>query len=333
MKTFPMFLCMTDRRVVIVGGGEQAAQKCRLILKTEAQITLVTQTPDAELQEMAQRGNITLDPCEISKETFADTVLVFIATGDPAADATAHILAKAAGALVNVVDQPALCDALTPSIVDRDPVVIAIGTEGTAPVLARQIKSRMEQILEPRLGELAALVGRLRTLAAAKLNTRDRRDLWRWVFDGPVRNLHAHGAERAAAKLIKTAIETGEFRQENSGQVSLIGAGPHADLMTIRGVQRLQEADIIFYDQGIDLSILELARRDATRIRMNDSNLPKLKSGGDVVAAARQGHRVVYLGANTWDREIAGLQNANIAFEVVPGAPQFGTKTDQYAAA
>ena len=101
----------------------------------------------------------------------------------PGSDAALHALAKEGGAVVNVVDQPDLCDAITPSIVDRDPVVVAIGTEGTAPVLARQIKTRMEELLEPRLGDLAALAGRLRDRAAMRLGPRQRRDLWRWVFN------------------------------------------------------------------------------------------------------------------------------------------------------
>jgi len=133
MKTFPMFLKMANRRVVIVGGGEQATQKCRLMLKTEAQVTIL-------------RGPITVGH-------FEDTALAFIATGCPGMDTALHALAKAAKTVVNVVDQPDLCDAITPSIVDRDPVVVAIGTEGTAPVLARQIKTRMEEVLEPRLGD------------------------------------------------------------------------------------------------------------------------------------------------------------------------------------
>ncbi|MEM6307491.1 MAG: bifunctional precorrin-2 dehydrogenase/sirohydrochlorin ferrochelatase, partial [Pseudomonadota bacterium] len=147
MKTFPMFLQMTDRRVVIVGGGEQAAQKSRLLLKTEAQIDIVALELDAELRALADRGRVNWIKTPITPAVFADTALVFVATGCPGMDAAIHALAKAAGTVVNVVDQPALCDAITPSIVDRDPVVVAIGTEGTAPVLGRQIKTRVEEML------------------------------------------------------------------------------------------------------------------------------------------------------------------------------------------
>ena len=103
-----------------------------------------------------------------------------------------------AGAVLNVVDQPHLCDAITPSIVDRDPVVVAIGTEGTAPVLARQIKTKLEETLEPRLGDLAAFAGRMRMAAAARLAPRARRDLWRWVFNDSPRRMFTSGSEREA---------------------------------------------------------------------------------------------------------------------------------------
>jgi uroporphyrin-III C-methyltransferase/precorrin-2 dehydrogenase/sirohydrochlorin ferrochelatase len=324
MKTFPMFLTMTGRRVAIAGGGEQAAQKCRLILKTDAQITVLAAALDPELCDLHAAGKINWDKSQITQAHFADTALVFIATGCPGIDSALHDLAKQAGATVNVVDRPDLCDAITPSIVDRSPVVVAIGTEGTAPVLARQIKTRMEEILEPRLGDLAAVVGRLRESAAQRLQPRQRRDLWRWVFNGPVRDAHKRGAEREAAQLIKNAIAAGDFDTSVSATVAFVGAGPGAkDLMTLRGVQRLQEADIIFYDQTVDIQILELARRDAARVNLDQtSDWPKQKNAGLLIAAARQGKRVVRLsGGNTepCPHETGTLSAAKIAFETVPG--------------
>lgn len=330
MKTFPMFLTMAGRRVVIAGGGEQAAQKCRLILKTEAQITLLSPALDAELSALHRDDKILWDRSPITPAHFADTALVFIATGCPGMDAALHALAKVAGATVNVVDQPALCDAITPSIVDRDPVVVAIGTEGTAPVLARQIKTRMEELLEPRLGDLAAVVGRLRESAAMRLQPRKRRDLWRWVFDGPVRDTHKRGRERDAAQMIKDAIATGNFGHAGPSPVALVGAGPGSkDLITLRGVQRLQEADIIFYDRLIDPEILDLARRDAERVYVGKApgahSWPQDKICGLLVSAARQGKRVVRLKCGDpgifarGAEEAEALNAAGIAYEIVPG--------------
>ena len=330
MKTFPMFLQMQGRRVVIVGGGEQAAQKCRLILKTEAQITILAQALEPELADLSAQGRIEWRDGPIGPDSFVDAALVFVATGCPAADASLHALAKAAGAVVNVVDQPHLCDALTPSIVDRSPVVVAIGTEGTAPVLARQIKTRVEEMLEPRLGDLAALAGRLRDRAAQRLAPRTRRDLWRWVFNGPVRLAHAKGAERDAARLIKQAIDTGALEGSGTGSVALVGAGPGAkDLITLRGVQRLQEADVIYYDRLVDPEILDLARRDAERVYVGKApgchHWPQDKISNVIVAAARQGKRVVRLKCGDpgvfarGAEEAEALSAAGITYEIVPG--------------
>ena len=316
--------------MVIAGGGEQAAQKCRLILKTPAQITVLSPFLDPELADLHAKGRITWDKGAITPTSFADTGLVFVATGCPGLDASLHMLAKAGGAVVNVVDQPHLCDALTPSIVDRSPVVVAIGTEGTAPVLARQIKTALEQILEPRLGDLAAIARRLRNRAAQRLGPRDRRDLWRWVFDGPVRRSHASGGERQAAKMIKTAIDTGHFKEASGGSVALVGAGPGAkDLITLRGVQRLQEADVIYCDRLVDPEILDLARRDAERIYVGHASgchgWPQDKICDVIVAAAHQGKRVVRLTSGdadgaARDQEMAEtLAIANVPHEIVPG--------------
>lgn len=337
MKTFPMFLQMQGRRVIIVGGGEQAAQKCRLILKTEAAITVLAPALDPELKDLNSQGRIDWQNGPITPEAFENAALVFIASGCPATDSSLHMLAKSAGATVNVVDQPHLCDALTPSIVDRSPVVVAIGTEGTAPVLARQIKTRLEETLEPRLGDLAALAGRLRDRAAARLGPRMRRDLWRWVFAGPVRETHARGSERAAAQMIKQAIDTETFGADTSGSVALVGAGPNAaDLITMRGVQRLQEADVIYYDPNINPDTLDLARRDAERVHLAGSqDWPREKTTGILIAAARQGKRVVHLMhtdprcRSIGDLETEALSAAGISLEIVPGITNDPTQSQQ----
>ncbi|WP_144023218.1 precorrin-2 dehydrogenase/sirohydrochlorin ferrochelatase family protein, partial [Brevirhabdus pacifica] len=197
MHSFPMFIRTTGRRVVIAGGGEQAAQKARLMLKTDARLVLLAQELEPELASLVASGRAGLDQGPVTPDSFAGAAMVFVATGCPGLDAALHALAKAGGAPVNVVDQPALCDLTTPSIVDRDPVVVAIGTEGTAPVLARQIKTRVERMLDPRLGSFAALAGRLRQGVARHLPRAERRAFWRWAFAGDPWHLHRGGQERA----------------------------------------------------------------------------------------------------------------------------------------
>ncbi|MEM9851551.1 MAG: NAD(P)-dependent oxidoreductase [Pseudomonadota bacterium] len=197
-----MFIKTTGRRVVIVGGGEQAAQKARLILKTDAQIVLAAPDLDAELAAFVAAGRATHHPGPLDETLFAGAAMVFVATGCIAVDVSAHAIAQAARAPVNVVDQPELCDITTPSLVDRDPVVVAIGTEGTAPVLARQIKTQVEEILAPNLGGLAALSGRLRPWVARQVPRDARRGFWRWVFKGAPGRTWRAGDEAAAARAI-----------------------------------------------------------------------------------------------------------------------------------
>jgi uroporphyrin-III C-methyltransferase / precorrin-2 dehydrogenase / sirohydrochlorin ferrochelatase len=328
MKTFPMFLQMAGRHVVIVGGGEQAAQKARLMLKTEARLVLVAPKLDPELAALVTTGRAE-QIMTLTVDVFRDAALVFIATGCVGYDYAAHALAKAAGALVNVVDRPALCDATTPSIVDRDPVVVAISTEGTAPVLARQIKSKMETLLEPALGELAALAGRLRPEVNHRIPQRERRFFWDWVFNGPPRQAMARGAGREAAALVKDTLAAGGTGAIH-GAIALVGAGPGAaDLLTLRALRLLQEADIIYYDRLVDPAVLELARRDAERVfvgkEVGASSWPQDRINAVIVAAARQGKKVVRLKSGDpgifgrVSEELAAAQDAGIPVEIVPG--------------
>lgn len=268
MKFFPMFLRMADRDVVIVGGGETAAQKARLMLKTEARLIFVAPELDPELAALVNEGRATHHIGSITPELFRGTALSFIGTGCPGMDAALYMLAREANALVNVVDQPELCEATTPSIVDRDPLVVAIGTEGAAPVLARQIKTRLEGLLEPRLGDLVGLGGRLRSAVAHRVPRENRRAFWRWVYDDAPRRMFARGAEREAAELIKGAIEAGGAPDDaGQGAVTLLPVStPEPDLMTLRAVQRLQEADLVICADANFVPIMELARRDAERI-------------------------------------------------------------------
>ena len=331
MKSFPMFIRTTGRKVVIVGGGEQAAQKARLMLKTDAQIVLVAFDLDPELMALVENGRATWNNAPVTIDVFQDATMGFIATGCPGLDAAVHAMAKSVGCLVNVVDQPDLCDLVTPSLVDRDPVVVAIGTEGTAPVLARQIKTRVEQILAPNLGGLAEFSGRMRKIVAQRVPRSKRRAFWRWVFADAPRHAWERGAERDAATKIKAAIAQGQAPDDAAtGSIALIGAGPGAkDLLTLRAVARLQEADVIFYDRLVDSDVLELARRDAERVYVGKvvgaHAWPQERINSVIVAAALKGQRVVRLKSGDPSifgragEEIAAAENAHIPVEIIPG--------------
>ncbi len=329
MQSFPMFIRTTGRRVIIAGGGEQAAQKARLMLKTDATLILLAPGLDPELSALVASGRATQDTSAVTPDSFGNAALVFIATGCPGLDAALHMLAKAGGAQVNVVDQPALCDMTTPSLVDRDPVVVAIGTEGTAPVLARQIKTQVEQMLDPRLGAFAALAGRLRGAVASGIPKQDRRAFWGWAFTGTPWQMHKTGQERAAADLVKQTIANRTLPPVQ-GHIALVGAGPGArDLLTLRAVQRLQEADVIFYDRLVDPEVLELARRDAERIYVGKvvgaHAWPQDRICALIVAEAQRGRRVVRLKSGDpgifgrATEELEAARAAGIATEIVPG--------------
>lgn len=330
MKSFPMFIRTTGRRVVIVGGGEQAAQKIRLLLKTDADLVIVAQNPDAELCALISSGRITHER-NLAPAVFEDAAMAFVGTGCPGLDASAHALAKLARCPVNVVDQPDLCDITTPAIVDRDPVVVAIGSEGTAPVLTRQIKTRLEHSLPQTLGGLAALAGRLRPSVATFVPRVQRRAFWRWFFQGQPRDFWLRGEERQAARLAKAAItQGGSPVSDETGSLCLVGAGPGSrDLLTLRAVQRLQEADVIFYDRLVDEEVLELARRDAERVfvgkHVGAHAWPQQRINQVIVAEALKGRRVVRLKSGDpgifgrATEELEAAQAAGIACEIVPG--------------
>ncbi|MDJ0820270.1 MAG: siroheme synthase CysG [Paracoccaceae bacterium] len=330
MKAFPMFIRTSGRRVVIVGGGEQAAQKTRLMLKTDAQLVLVAETLEDELQALVDEGRAQ-HVTDLSTKIFDDAAMAFVGSGCPGLDAAVHGLAKAARCPVNVVDQPDLCDLTTPAILDRDPVVVAIGSEGTSPVLTREIKTRLEQMLPQNLGGLSALAGRLRPSVDRRVPRAQRRALWAWVFKGAPRDIWTRGQEREAARAIKDAIANGGPPQAKAeGHIALVGAGPGArDLLTLRAVERLQEADVIFYDRLVDEEVLELARRDAERVfvgkHVGANSWPQDKINRVIVAEAKKGRRVVRLKSGDpgifgrATEELDAARDAGIPVELVPG--------------
>ncbi|WP_333712727.1 siroheme synthase CysG [Yoonia sp.] len=331
MKSFPMFIRTTGRRVVIAGGGEQAAQKTRLILKTDARIILAASRLDDELAALVVSGRVEHHAGPVTAPLFEGAAMAFVATGCPGWDASLHALAQAARCPVNVVDRPDLCDITTPSIVDRDPVVVAIGTEGTAPVLGREIKTRIEALLPANLGGLAALAGRLRAGVAAGVPRAARRAFWAWVFKGDPRRMWTRGAEREAAQAIKDALAAGGApKVAPGGSVALVGAGPGArDLLTLRAVERLQEADVIYYDRLVEADVLELARRDAERVfvgkHVGAHAWPQARINAVIVAEAKKGRRVVRLKSGDpgifgrAGEEIDAARAAGLPVEIVPG--------------
>jgi uroporphyrin-III C-methyltransferase/precorrin-2 dehydrogenase/sirohydrochlorin ferrochelatase len=252
-----------------------------------------------------------------------------VALDDAAAAAAAVALARAAGVPVNAVDRQELCDFITPAIVDRDPVVVAIGTEGTAPVLARQIKARLEAMLPAGLGGLARWAAGLRNRAAQAIaRGATRRRFWDRFFDGPAARAFLAGRYVEAAGLVEDALATGTLPE--TGRVTLVGAGPgDPDLLTFKAMRAMQEADVIVADRLVGPAILDRARRDAERVLVGKTpgspSPTRAEINAILLREACSGKHVVRLEAGDpfalgrGGEELACLRAAGIPVEVVPG--------------
>jgi uroporphyrin-III C-methyltransferase / precorrin-2 dehydrogenase / sirohydrochlorin ferrochelatase len=329
MRYFPLFADLDGADVLVAGGGEQAAQKVRLLRKTSARIAVVAETVTSELRALGEQGAIRIVPRAFEASDIEGQRLIYAATEDRALDAAVSRSARAAGIPVNVVDVPELSTFITPAIVDRAPVTVAIGTEGAAPVLAREIKSRIESLLPANFGTLASRAQALRQrIAGAVSDPRSRRRLWERLLLGPFRRAVLSGAATEADRIL--AAELGGAERPVEGRVALIGCGPgDPDLLTLKALQRMQEADVLVVDRLVDPRILDYARRDAERIFVGKTPggastsqteinriLVREALAGKVVARLKGGDPFIFGRAA---EEMAVLQRARIPVEVVPG--------------
>jgi uroporphyrin-III C-methyltransferase/precorrin-2 dehydrogenase/sirohydrochlorin ferrochelatase len=329
MRYFPVFADLQNADVLVVGGSEQAAQKVRLLQKTSAHISVVTEDANAELRGLAATGAIRLIARELSGSDLDGVRLAYAATGDRQRDEAISALAWSRGIPVNVVDAPELSTFITPAIVDRDPVVVAIGTEGAAPVLARDLKSKLEILLPSRLGVLAVWAQGLRELVHSKIGDNGvRRRLWERLLLGPFRHAVLSGNDAKANRILASELQS--VGTSARGRVALIGCGPgDPDLLTLKAVHRLQEADVLVVDRLVNPAILEYARRDAERIYVGKTPggastsqaqinriLVREATAGKVVARLKGGDPLIFGRAA---EEMAALQAAHVEVEVVPG--------------
>jgi uroporphyrin-III C-methyltransferase / precorrin-2 dehydrogenase / sirohydrochlorin ferrochelatase len=329
MRYFPLFADLAEAEVLVAGGGEAAAQKVRLLRKTSARITVMAERLNSELGELAHAGALRHVPRLPRASDLAGQSLVYVATGDRQLEAELFAAARARGIPINVVDAPELSTFLTPAIVDRDPIVVAIGTEGAAPVLAREIKSRLESWLPANLGALAKKALGLRRRVALRIGEpQARRHLWERLFKGAFRRAVLSGADGEAQRIFARELEAAAT--PNLGRVVLIGCGPgDPDLLTLKAVQRLQEADVLVVDRLVNPQILEYARRDARRIFVGKARggpatsqaeinriLVAEAAAGQVVARLKGGDPLIFGRAG---EELAACAAAHLAVEIVPG--------------
>ena len=311
MRYFPVFIDLKDRRVVVVGGGEEATRKVRLLLKSQAKIEVIAQELHSEL---TANPRIVWTTRNFEAAALDGAALVYSA--DKTLNALVSAAAQARGIPVNAVDEADISTFIVPSIVDRDPVVIAIGTEGTAPVLAQGIRARIDAMLPVALGSLAARAQSLREKVAGLVPQGNRRRaFWQEFFFGAPREALEEGDAVAFELALHDAIYA--TSKPAQGRVSLIGTGPgDPELLTLKAHRKLHEADVIVHDDRVSPAILEMARRDAVRIPVAAPSdiLPVL------LAETAKGLHVVRLNANGRTAvEHAALLAAGIAVDVVPG--------------
>jgi uroporphyrin-III C-methyltransferase/precorrin-2 dehydrogenase/sirohydrochlorin ferrochelatase len=329
MEFLPLFHNLRGARVLVVGGGEIALRKSRLLADAGAVLRVVALDIGTELRELinASAGEAILRG--YTEADLQDCVLIIAATDDEALNAQVSQDARKRCVPVNVVDAPALCSVIFPAIVDRSPLVIAISSGGDAPVLARLIRAKIETWIPPTYGHLAGLAARFRhQIKKLFPNVQQRRAFWEDVFQGPIadRQLAGQGAE--AERLLQAKID-GEAPPA-TGEVYLVGAGPgDPDLLTFRALRLMQQADVVLYDRLVAPAILELCRRDADRVYVGkqraDHALPQDQINQQLVQLAKQGKRVVRLkGGDPFifgrgGEEIEELAAHGIPFQVVPG--------------
>ena len=326
MRHYPVFIDLRGRRIVVAGAGPVAMAKLRLLMKTEATIVVYGANPSAPVRTWAAEGRIELVERPLAPGDAQGAALVYGATGDAEEDGRAADLGRAAGALVNIVDDLDGSDFITPAIVDRDPVTVAIGTEGAAPVLARKIKAEVEAMLPATLGRLA-LIGQAFRERVEALDSRARRAFWtRFYFErGP---LALQAGEDAARAELDAMLAEGQAPQ--SGVVHLVGSGPgDPELLTLKARRLLHEADVVIHDRLVPQAILELARREAEIIEVGKTAFGPSWKQDDIcaliVSHALAGNTVVRLKGGDpavfgrLDDEIEALEAAGVRYGIVPG--------------
>jgi uroporphyrin-III C-methyltransferase/precorrin-2 dehydrogenase/sirohydrochlorin ferrochelatase len=334
MKTLPVFAKLEGRRCLVVGGGVVGARRVEQLLAAGARVTVVAPELGPVASELAAAGRI-----EVLREPFAsghigDHWLVVAATGDAKVNREIADAAETARRLCNVVDDPAHCTFIMPTIIDREPVTIAISTNGQSPVLARWLKGVIEETLPARIGALASLAGRWRERVKAALPDGDeRRHFWQVALRGPVADLAFGGSKSASETALEAALtqwRDASAGRKQLGQAYLVGAGPgDPELITLRGRKLLARADAVLYDRLVNPEILEYARRDAEliavgkqagklSIRQEQLNrlLVSLVAKGKHVCRLKGGDPMVF---GRVGEELEALREAGLPFQIVPG--------------
>ncbi|MCZ4281917.1 siroheme synthase CysG [Kiloniella laminariae] len=331
MDHFPIFLSLKGQRVILVGGGELATRKLRLLRKAEAAVTVIAPSACTEILELVEQGVVGYQERKFKDEDLNGASLVFAATDIEEVDTAVSQAARQRGVKVNAVDRPELSDFIMPAIVDRSPIVIGISSGGSAPILARNLREKIEGLLPPALGRLASFADSFRGAVKGTITSGgDRRRFWENFFDGPVAESVLAGREVFARERMLGLINLNWKEKNAAGHVAIVGAGPgDPDLLTFRAMRFMQQADVVVYDRLISDEILDYVRRDADRIYVGKGPGNHSKTQDEIndilVQEASKGLRVVRLkGGDPFvfgrgGEEMEVLQAAGIEVDIVPG--------------
>ncbi|MBL0634352.1 siroheme synthase CysG [Aeromonas dhakensis] len=329
MDYLPIFCRLDNKPVLLVGGGEVAERKARLLLDAGAQLTVVAPELDPELAELAASGSIEWLAGEFAPQQLAGKWLVVAATDRREVNALVYQSANQARIFANVVDDPKRSSFIMPSIIDRSPLMVAISSGGKAPVLARLLREKLEAMLPQHLGAVAAFAGSLRDRVKTRFASMgERRRFWERLLGADrLGQALARGDHASAHQLADTL-----FAEESKahGEVVLVGAGPgDPGLLTLHALRQMQQADVVVYDRLVSDEVMALVRRDAKRIfvgkQAGNHCVPQEGINQLLLEEAKKGQRVVRLkGGDPFifgrgGEELETLVGSGIGFQVVPG--------------
>ncbi len=331
MDYFPAFFDLSAQKVLIVGGGEVALRKLTLLERCGAKISVVAAEIRPEILERAAAGAIRVALREFVADDLDGARLVIVATSRRAVNRWIAALSEARGIPVNVVDDREASRFIVPALIDRGPVLVAISTGGTSPVLARRLRERLEALIPQRLGELSSWLQALRRGVRSRLrDSGARRRYFEQIVDGAAARRFIDGDVHGAQSLAQQLLARSAASPRESGEVALVGAGPgDPELLTLKALRALQDADVILHDRLVPPAVLDMARRDARRICVGKAagsiGSTQSQINALLVEYASQGLRVVRLkGGDPFifgrgGEELEALRAAQIRYSVIPG--------------
>ncbi|MBL0599727.1 uroporphyrinogen-III C-methyltransferase [Aeromonas jandaei] len=329
MDYLPIFCRLDNKPVLLVGGGEVAERKARLLLDAGAQLTVVAPELDPDLAELAANGSIEWLAGEFASEQLAGKWLVVAATDRREVNALVYQSANRARIFANVVDDPKRSSFIMPSIIDRSPLMVAISSGGKAPVLARLLREKLEALLPQHLGAVAAFAGSLRDRVKARFASMgERRRFWERLLGADRLGQALARGDHASANQLADSLFADESK--SAGEVVLVGAGPgDPGLLTLHALRQMQQADVVVYDRLVSDEVMALVRRDAKRIfvgkQAGNHCVPQEGINQLLLEEAKKGQRVVRLkGGDPFifgrgGEELETLIGTSIGFQVVPG--------------